>query len=291
MVTIEQAEKVLEVVDKGLCSGLGKPFPGQMCVEAAVCYGLGQEHGDRPICVHESVRAYKIEINDARWSSNQARAKGLRKIAIAQLGSIDSQFNSQVFVEHLVLGVVNQILPLVLEGIVDSEIIQSCVNAKTLEAAAEEAEAARSAAWTAAWTAKTAAAKAAAETARSTAWTAKTAAAAKTEAAKTAAAWTAKTAKAAAEAARSAAKAAKAAAEAARSAAWTAKTAKTAKAAEAETAWTAAWTAKTAKAAWAAKAEDKILILAANIGVDALRKANSPGIALMDTLISKTKGL
>lgn len=39
-VTREIAVKVLEVVDCGLSSGLGKPEPGNMCVEAAVCYAM-----------------------------------------------------------------------------------------------------------------------------------------------------------------------------------------------------------------------------------------------------------
>lgn len=37
------AKKVLETVDAGLCSGLGNPKPGEMCVEAAVCFAYGCE--------------------------------------------------------------------------------------------------------------------------------------------------------------------------------------------------------------------------------------------------------
>lgn len=87
MVTLEQARRVVEVVDAGLCSGKGVPVPGQMCVEAAVCYALGEDHSDKPSCVGKSVRDFKISINDRNWSSNEARAKGLRRIAVAQLGS------------------------------------------------------------------------------------------------------------------------------------------------------------------------------------------------------------
>ena len=51
------AKRVLEVVDAGLSSGLGNPKPGEMCVEAAVCYALGLPHGDsqsalRRFCGH-----------------------------------------------------------------------------------------------------------------------------------------------------------------------------------------------------------------------------------------------
>ena len=50
-ITQEIAAKVLEIVDAGLVGGVGKPVPGQMCVEAAVCYAMGLPHGDEPTCV------------------------------------------------------------------------------------------------------------------------------------------------------------------------------------------------------------------------------------------------
>jgi hypothetical protein len=81
------AIKILDVVDQGLSSGLGVQKPGQMCVEAAVCYALGLPHGDDPQCVSPSLRSLKIRLNDSEWSSKAARAKGLRRLAVAQLGS------------------------------------------------------------------------------------------------------------------------------------------------------------------------------------------------------------
>jgi hypothetical protein len=86
-ITQAVAEKVLWVVDRGLAGGLGEPKPGQMCVEAAVCYALGLPHGDDPACVSRALRRLKIRLNDSSWSSKQARAKGLRRLAVAQLGS------------------------------------------------------------------------------------------------------------------------------------------------------------------------------------------------------------
>lgn len=88
MITEELSKKVLEVVDVGLCSGVGIPQPGEMCVEAAVCYALGEPHGARPSCVNRDVRRVKIQLNDdERWDSTKARAKGMRRLAIAQLGT------------------------------------------------------------------------------------------------------------------------------------------------------------------------------------------------------------
>ena len=83
----ELAAKVLQVVDAGLCNGVGTPEPGNMCVEAAVCYAMGLPHGDQPTCVSPALRQLKISLNDKNWSSRAARAKGLRRLAIAQLGS------------------------------------------------------------------------------------------------------------------------------------------------------------------------------------------------------------
>jgi hypothetical protein len=86
-IDVELARKVLAVVDAGLVQGMGKPEPGKMCVEAAVNYAMGAPHGDQPACVANSLRRLKIRLNDSAWSSNKARTKGLRRLAIAQLGS------------------------------------------------------------------------------------------------------------------------------------------------------------------------------------------------------------
>lgn len=99
-ITESIVRRVLEVVDAGLVRGMGEPIPGEMCVEAAVRYALGLPHGDDPPCVAPALRFLKIRINDARWSSPQARARGLRRLAIASLGSAGAldeiEFGSRV---------------------------------------------------------------------------------------------------------------------------------------------------------------------------------------------------
>jgi len=80
--------KIHSLLDAGLVGGLGQPEPGKMCVEAAINYALGRDHGDDPGCVIEPLRRLKIRLNDSsHWTSNQSRASGLRRLAIAQLGS------------------------------------------------------------------------------------------------------------------------------------------------------------------------------------------------------------
>lgn len=87
-VTEKLVNKLSEVISHGLTCGLGNPKPGQMCVEAAVCYALGEDHGDEPSCVDYSVSNFKICLNDREeWRSNKNRADGLLRVAIAQLGT------------------------------------------------------------------------------------------------------------------------------------------------------------------------------------------------------------
>ena len=99
-ITRDLAAKVLQVVDAGLSKGLGFQTPGQMCVEAAVCYAMGLPHGDEPSCVAPVLRSLKIALNDKPWSSPQARASGLRRLAIAQLGSAGC-LDEREFIRHV----------------------------------------------------------------------------------------------------------------------------------------------------------------------------------------------
>lgn len=87
IITESLIRTLLNTVDAGLTAGLGTPEPGKMCVEAAISYALGEPHSDGPSCVDSAVRAGKIGLNDCAWSSDAARAAGMRRVAIAQLGS------------------------------------------------------------------------------------------------------------------------------------------------------------------------------------------------------------
>ena len=112
--TKEIAQKVLQVVDAGLVKGKGSPVPGKMCVEAAVCFAYGLPHGDNPPCVGSAVRSFKIRLNDSRWSSNEARAKGMRKLAIAQLGS--DSIDQKEFAKIVAKETIKQIVPIALRA-------------------------------------------------------------------------------------------------------------------------------------------------------------------------------
>jgi hypothetical protein len=107
------ARKVLEIVDAGLCKGAGEPAPGKMCIEAAVTFALGEPFSDEPSCVSHALRRLKIRLNDSCWSSNDVRAKGLRRLGIAQLGSKDA-LNDNEFVKHVARMTIQTVVPQVL---------------------------------------------------------------------------------------------------------------------------------------------------------------------------------
>jgi hypothetical protein len=73
MITPEIRQRVVDAITPGLVSGLGVAEPGRMCVEAAVCWALGEKHGDTPSCVDPVDRRWSIALNDAGWPSNMGR--------------------------------------------------------------------------------------------------------------------------------------------------------------------------------------------------------------------------
>ncbi len=133
----EVVRKVVETVDAGLVSGVGKPIPGQMCVEAAVCFALGLPHGDNPECVAPTLRTLKIRLNDSAWSSDQARAKGLRKLAVLQLGTRDV-LDEKEFMARVVEMTIRKIVPRALRSAAGMK--GNKAHADRLEAAAKECE-------------------------------------------------------------------------------------------------------------------------------------------------------
>jgi hypothetical protein len=132
------ARRVLEIVDHGLVRGLGQPKPGMMCVEAAVNYALDQPHGDQPKCVGHAVRAFKIRLNDANWTSDEARTKGMRELAIAQLGS--NEIDQKEFAKIVTFKACTVIAPTVIRWAAEKrnkpewiKLAEDCEKAKTLE--------------------------------------------------------------------------------------------------------------------------------------------------------------
>jgi hypothetical protein len=136
-ITEAVAAKVLETVDAGLVKGMGHAAPGKMCVEAAVCYALGLPHGDDPACVSRAVRQLKIRLNDSNWSSDKARAKGLRRLALIQLGSRDA-IEDKEFAKRVAELAIRKMVPLALRAA--AEIHKDAKHRDALRAAAVKCE-------------------------------------------------------------------------------------------------------------------------------------------------------
>jgi hypothetical protein len=133
-ITQEIAQKVLDTVNVGLVKGLGAPIPGQMCVEAAVCFAMGLPHSDKPSCVSSVLCKLKIGLNDSHWSSELARANGLRELALLQLGTA-GVLDEVEFTKRVVLLVINKYLPLALRKVNLNQEADACEQAKDLVAA------------------------------------------------------------------------------------------------------------------------------------------------------------
>ena len=173
-ITKEIAIKVRDTVDAGLVRGKGIPIPGSMCVEAAVCFAMGLPHSDEPTCVSPAIRALKIRLNDSDWSSDSARAKGMRRLALVQLGSAGAVDDND-FARRIAEMTIRKIVPIALRA---AAVLHPAAEHKTaLEVSAKlcELEGAGSAAGSAgsaaesAWSAWSAgsAARSAAESAKS----------------------------------------------------------------------------------------------------------------------------
>ena len=159
-VNVEIAQKVIDAVKPGLVAGLGKQIPGQMCVEAAVCFAYGLPHSDNPPCVGQNVRSLKIHLNDCNWSSNQSRAKGMLRLSVAQLGS--DQIDQDEFRKIVQKMTIQKFLPLILRKAGMNEAADRCEAEGTMESAyaARAAHAAYNAAYYAAHAASAAAVRA-----------------------------------------------------------------------------------------------------------------------------------
>jgi len=249
-ITREIAIKVRDTVDAGLVKGIGIQIPGQMCVEAAVCYAMGLPHSDEPPCVSAAVRSLKIGLNDSAWSSDEIRGRGMRRLALAQLGSAgtvdDAEFNRRV-----IEVIIRRFVPIALRAA--ASVHDKQFHKDALEAAAVSCEKAE------------------------TSWAARAAARAASEAASWAASWAARAASwAASEAARAASEAASEAARAASEAAsWAARAASEA---ASEAARAASWAASEAARA----ASDKLLAEFAECVVQVLIEMKAPGCQWLD---------
>jgi hypothetical protein len=79
-------ERLIELLSHGLVSGSGDGKT-TYCVEQAIAVAAGEELSDHPLCALAAASAARRRLNDAPWSSPQARADGLREFALAAFGT------------------------------------------------------------------------------------------------------------------------------------------------------------------------------------------------------------
>ena len=129
---IQVIERLDLILANGLVSGGGDQVT-TFCAEEAVCLALGEPITSRPVCVDEAVSAFGRRLNDSRWSSNAARAKGMRAFMIAQLGT-KGTIEPRQFAQQLVLRTIREVLPLWLRQVwIDKDLIAACEDATTVE--------------------------------------------------------------------------------------------------------------------------------------------------------------
>jgi hypothetical protein len=98
-ITKSIVQTLLDIINPGLCHGAGDmDKPGSFCVQQAVSHAVGRdEHGDNPHeCVGDKTRSFGVQMNDCDWLNEKTRANGMRRFAVAEMGSnkvSQGQFN------------------------------------------------------------------------------------------------------------------------------------------------------------------------------------------------------
>jgi hypothetical protein len=138
--TISRAvvDRVWELVGYGLPAGLGSRGHGTMCVQACVNAALDSDHHDRPICVSEQMTHFGIALNDRYgWLDEKDRGDGLRRWAIAQLGT--SELPEEDFAELVALELCRTEFPRMLAASKLTEAEWAAINACETVAAVVDA--------------------------------------------------------------------------------------------------------------------------------------------------------
>jgi hypothetical protein len=111
-ITPDTRNKIADIVSQGLVCGVGKPVPGQLCLEAAICLALGEPHGDEPSCVAAPDRNFAIRLQDAFPGTSQERAALFLPLGLAQLGTAGT--DRLPWLRAVVEGTIRKVIPLYL---------------------------------------------------------------------------------------------------------------------------------------------------------------------------------
>jgi len=132
---------------RGLPSGLGDTE--HACIMACLnlaCGGTLTDAAESP-CVLPAAARFAIRLNDAAWSSEMARADGLRDLGLALLGT--AHLDRKVFLSNLTQATIREVVPVFLRRAGLEEPAKRCEAEGTAEAAARGARSAAAAAYAA----------------------------------------------------------------------------------------------------------------------------------------------
>lgn len=112
----EIKERLRSIAANGLSDGIGtEEMP---CIKAAISLAMGLKLRDDPPCVAEPDCTFAIVLNDAEWSSPQARAEALLTLGLASLGTAGT--DRAGWVRRVVEGVIRRVLPIALRAAADA---------------------------------------------------------------------------------------------------------------------------------------------------------------------------
>lgn len=123
-------KQLLYQIDGGLTHGMGGGGRSNMCVQHAVNHVMGRGRSDDVTwCALNEINSFGIHLNDCRWTSKRARADGLRRLAVAELGS--NKVNKAELAQSIRRKYVNHMLPQQLEIVGKHELAAHARSANT----------------------------------------------------------------------------------------------------------------------------------------------------------------
>ena len=115
--TKQIALKVLESINGALRMGAGNGEGQDVCVMQAIARAVGLPASDDHVeeCVGTAVSAFNRRLNDCSWSSDTARAEGMKALGVASIGS--NQLNQMEFGKLMFVRGTQRLLPFVFREI------------------------------------------------------------------------------------------------------------------------------------------------------------------------------
>lgn len=112
-ITEETIRSLLAVVDQGLSKGRYYPDESKPSIDEAICLALKEPHRPSLLCISPQLRKLLVQFNDVNWTSEAARANGLRLLAVAQFGAAGA-IDPELFVREVNMALVTKLYPRVL---------------------------------------------------------------------------------------------------------------------------------------------------------------------------------